>query len=32
MFFNEVSRRDWFKSVGLGVGAAALSSIGLSDR
>ncbi len=32
MFASEFSRRDWFKSLGLGVGAAAFSSIGLSGN
>lgn len=31
MFASEVSRRDWFKSLGLSVGAAALSTVGLKE-
>ena len=32
MFQSDVSRREWIKSLGLGVGAAALTSVGLTNR
>ena len=32
MFQSEVTRREWLKSLGLGVGAAAFTSVGLTNR